>query len=78
MCLAVPGEVLSIRDDDPLMLPARVSFGGAIREVSLAMVPDAKVGEYVLVHAGVAISKLDPSEAARVLDSLEHLGEADD
>lgn len=77
MCLAVPGEVLSIVREDPLMLPARVSFGGTIREVSLAMVPDAKVGDFVLVHAGVAIARLDPAEAARVLDSLETLGECD-
>lgn len=77
MCLAVPGEVLSIGSDDPLMLPARVSFGGTIREVSLAMVPGAKIGDFVLVHAGVAIAKLDPAEAARVLDSLATLGECD-
>jgi hydrogenase expression/formation protein HypC len=75
MCLAVPGEVLSISEGDPLVRLGRVSFAGTVRQVSLAMVPEAKTGDYVLVHAGIAIAMVDAVEAARVLESLEKLEE---
>jgi hydrogenase expression/formation protein HypC len=61
--------------DDPLTRMAKVSFGGAIREVSLAYVPEAGVGDYVVVHVGFAISKVDETEAARV---YQYLREMDD
>ncbi len=73
MCLAVPGQILSVSDDDPLLRPGRVSFGGLVREVSLACVPEAQVGDYVLVHVGFAISRLDPAEAQRVFEALDSL-----
>jgi hydrogenase expression/formation protein HypC len=57
---------------------ARVSFGGAVREVSLAYVPDAAVGEYVIVHVGFALSRLDEAEAERVLAHLREVGELAD
>ena len=67
MCLAIPGEVLSIDDSDPLIRNARVSFSGVVKEVSLAMVPEAAPGTYVLVHAGLAISVIDEDEAEQTL-----------
>jgi hydrogenase expression/formation protein HypC len=75
MCLAVPGKVLSIAGDDPLTRVGRVSFGGIVKEASLACVPEAKVGDYVLVHVGFAISKLDEEEARRVLAYLRDADE---
>ena len=75
MCLAVPGKVLSIAGDDPLTRVGRVSFGGIVKEVSLACVPETKVGDYVLVHVGFAISKLDEEEARRVLAYLRNTDE---
>ena len=73
MCLAVPGHILSIAGDDPLMRTARVSFGGIVKEVNLAYVPDATVGDYVIVHVGFAISRLAVHEAEQVFRYLEQL-----
>jgi len=68
MCLAVPGKIVSVTGvDDPLMRMARVDFGGIIKEVSLAYVPEAGVGDYVIVHVGFALNKLDEQEALKVL-----------
>jgi hydrogenase expression/formation protein HypC len=75
MCLAVPGRLLSIAGDDPLARTGKVSFGGILKEVSLACVPEAKVGDYVIVHAGLAISVLDEAEAARTLEYLQEIEE---
>ena len=77
MCLAVPGLVLSISQDDALLRTARVSFAGAIKQVSLACAPEAAPGDYVLVHAGIAISVLDEAEAARVFAYLCQMEEQD-
>ena len=71
MCLAVPGRILGIRGEDPLWRAGRVDFGGVIKEVSLACVPEAQTGDYVIVHAGVAISRLDEAEAARMVEALQ-------
>ena len=76
MCLAVPGKIESITADDPLMRTAQVRFGGIVKEVSLAFVPEARVGDYVVVHVGFAISKLDEAEANRLFDYVQQLGEA--
>ncbi len=74
MCLAVPGKILSIvEDDDPLKRMAKVSFGGVIKDVSLAYVPDAACGDYVIVHVGFALNKLDEAEALQVLEDLRSL-----
>ena len=75
MCLAVPGKIISIQGDDTLSRTGRVSFGGVVKEVSLAYVPEAQIGDYVIVHVGFALSKVDESEAARVFDYLEQMGE---
>ena len=77
MCLAVPGKILSVRGEDATRTGV-VSFGGADKEASLAFVPEAKVGDYVLVHAGFAISVVDPEEAAQTLEyfrQIDELGE---
>jgi hydrogenase expression/formation protein HypC len=74
MCLAVPGKIVSIEGEDFARM-ARVSFGGVVKEVSLAYVPEANVGDYAIVHVGFAISLLNETEALRTLDYLKQLGE---
>ena len=73
MCLAIPGKVTHIDGDDPLARTGRVSFAGVITEANLSFVPDAGIGDYVLVHAGFAITKLDEAEAARSLGYIAQL-----
>jgi len=73
MCLAVPGRIASIAEAAPLMRVARVDFGGVAREVNLACVPEAQVGDYVLVHVGFALSVLDAAEAERVFAYLREI-----
>jgi hydrogenase expression/formation protein HypC len=75
MCLAVPGKILSTQGDDPIMRTARVSFGGIIKEINLAYVPDAEIDDYVLVHVGFAISKINKEEAKRVFEYLKEMDE---
>jgi hydrogenase expression/formation protein HypC len=79
MCLAIPGKIQSITlmYNDTVKM-ARVSFGGIIKEASLEMVPDAEVGEYVLVHVGVAISRVNEEEAHKVFGYLKEAGELDE
>lgn len=80
MCLGVPGKVIHVAED-PLGMPmGRVNFGGIVKEVCLAYVPDVRVGEYVVVHVGFAISKVDEEEARFTWDylqSMDELGELD-
>lgn len=71
MCLAVPGQVVTIEDDP--MRTASVSFAGVTKSVSLAMVPEAQVGDYVIVHVGFAISRLDEEAARRTLQTYADL-----
>ena len=66
MCLAVPGKVLAVAGEQEFRT-GQVSFGGVIKQVSLAYVPEANVGDYVIVHVGYALQKLDPEEAAKTL-----------
>lgn len=73
MCLAVPGKIISISGDDPLMKSGKVSFGGVIKEVSLAYVPDVQVGDYVIVHVGFALSKVDEEAAEQTLADLQQM-----
>lgn len=72
MCLAVPGKVLEVEERGGNRL-ARVQFGGVIRQAYLDFVPDATVGDYVMVHVGVAISRVDAEEAERTYRLLESL-----
>ena len=73
MCLAVPGRVVSIVGDEPLMRKGRVSFGGVIKEVSLAYVPDVEVDNYVIVHVGFALSILDEEAAQKSLAEFKEM-----
>jgi hydrogenase expression/formation protein HypC len=75
MCLAVPGKILSVTGDEALQRVGRVSFGGIIKEVNLACVPEAEVGDYVIVHDGLAISTVDQEEAERTLEYFREIGE---
>jgi len=75
MCLAIPGRILSMTDDDPIMRTARVDFGGVVKEINLAFTPEANPGDYVLVHVGFAITVIDDVEAAKVFAHLERIGE---
>ena len=70
MCLAVPGQLLSVDGGDALTRQGRVSFAGVIKMASLAYVPEAQPGDFVLVHAGFAITVLDETEARRTLAYL--------
>jgi hydrogenase expression/formation protein HypC len=78
MCLAIPGKVTSIDGDDPLMRSGKVDFGGVLREVSLAYVPEVQVGDYVIVHVGFALSRVDEAEAQQVFEYLREMEELSD
>lgn len=75
MCLGVPGKVLSIEQNPVGMTMGKASFGGVAKEVCLAYVPDVQVGDYVIVHAGFALNKLDEAEAMEVFELLQQMGE---
>lgn len=75
MCLAIPGKLLDVSGEDPLARSGRVSFGGVVKEVSLAYVPEAKAGDYVIVHVGFALSVVDEEEARRTLEYLKEMDE---
>jgi hydrogenase expression/formation protein HypC len=75
MCLAIPGKLTSITGDDPLSRTGKVDFGGILKEINLAYVPEAKVGNYVVVHVGFAISIVDEDEANTVFEYLRKMDE---
>lgn len=74
MCLAVPGKILSIQGED-IARVGRVNFGGIVKEVNLAYVPQAGIGDYVVVHVGFAISVMDEREATQVFEYLKQIGD---
>jgi len=79
MCLAVPGKIVRINEnsdasgDSSLTRTGSVSFGGVVKEVSLAYVPEANVGDYVIVHVGFALSVVDEKEAEQTLQYLQEM-----
>ncbi|HOK09114.1 MAG TPA: HypC/HybG/HupF family hydrogenase formation chaperone [Candidatus Hydrogenedens sp.] len=73
MCLAIPGKIISIDHSDPTLRMAKVQFGGVIKEISLALTPEACEGMYVLVHAGLAINIVDEDEAKMILAEFENV-----
>ncbi|MBO0352029.1 HypC/HybG/HupF family hydrogenase formation chaperone [Phormidium pseudopriestleyi FRX01] len=76
MCLAVPGQIISINEnDEPLLRLGRVSFGGVVKTVNLAYVPEAQVGDYAIVHVGFALSIIDEDEAEETLDYFKQIQE---
>ncbi|RLD66981.1 MAG: HypC/HybG/HupF family hydrogenase formation chaperone [Bacteroidetes bacterium] len=78
MCLAIPGKIIKFTDalDDVFRL-AKVDYGGIQKDVNMAMLPEAKIGDYVMVHVGVAISVVDEEEAAETMKFLRQMGEYD-
>ncbi len=77
MCLGIPGKILEFFDVRGLHM-AKVQFGGIVREACLQYLPEAKIGDYVVVHVGFAISKIDEEEAARTYKLLEEMGQLTD
>lgn len=75
MCLGVPGRIEAMLNTAPLERSGRVSFGGIRREINLSYVPEAGVGDYVIVHVGFAISRVREEEARQIFDELERLAE---
>ncbi len=78
MCLGIPGQIISIEDNELGMTNGKVSFGGIIKDICLAYTPEAQVGDYVIVHVGFSISMIDAEEAEetlRYLRELDHLTE---
>jgi hydrogenase expression/formation protein HypC len=75
MCLAIPGRITSLEDGEGLARRGQVDFGGVGKEVNLAFVPEAKVGDYVLVHVGFALSRVEESEAQTVFAYLRQMDE---
>ena len=73
MCLAIPGKILTITGEDPLERTGRIEFGGILKQASLAYVPEAVVGDYVIVHVGFAISRVDEAEAHQVFAYLKQM-----
>ncbi|HTV61904.1 MAG TPA: HypC/HybG/HupF family hydrogenase formation chaperone [Verrucomicrobiae bacterium] len=78
MCLAVPGKILSVSGQDPLERVARIDYGGIVKDASLACVSEAVVGDYVIVHAGFALTRLDENEARKIFDYLKNMEELGD
>jgi hydrogenase expression/formation protein HypC len=80
MCLAIPGKIESITQDGPddLSRKGRVNFGGIFKEISLAYVPDAQVGQYVIVHVGFALGIVQEDEARQVFEYLKNMGELEE
>ena len=76
MCLGIPGRVIEVADDE--LRPGKVEFGGIVKDVCLAYVPEADVGDYVVVHVGFAISRIDEAAARQVFDYLEQIEELDE
>ena len=75
MCLAVPGKILSIEEADATFRNGRVDFAGIVKQVNLSYVPEARIGDYVVVHVGFALSIIDEAEARQVFDYLREMGE---
>ena len=79
MCLAIPGQIKEITTQlDEVFRVGKISFGGIMKEVNLSMVPEAKIGDYVMVHVGVAISVVDEEDAKKTYDLLQQMGELDE
>ncbi|HNR72147.1 MAG TPA: HypC/HybG/HupF family hydrogenase formation chaperone [Verrucomicrobiota bacterium] len=78
MCLAIPGKITSISGEDPLLRTGKVDFGGILKEVNLAYVPEAVIGDYVIVHVGFALSRVDEAEAKQIFEYLREMQELGD
>ncbi len=76
MCLGIPGKVVEVFREDELLM-GRVDFGGVLKRVCLEHVPNIAVGDYVLIHVGFALTRLDEAEAQRIFELLREAGEAE-
>jgi hydrogenase expression/formation protein HypC len=77
MCLAIPGQIISIDDSNPEMKMAKVRFGEVFRDICIQWLTDVSVGDYILAHVGMALSKVDEEDAKFTLDALHEMGESD-
>ncbi|MEW6234958.1 MAG: HypC/HybG/HupF family hydrogenase formation chaperone [Candidatus Omnitrophota bacterium] len=75
MCLGIPGKIVSVTDGEDIYRMGTIDFSGVRKEISLAYVPEAQVGDYVVVHAGFAISVVDEEEANQVFEYLKEMEE---
>lgn len=75
MCLAIPGKIINISGDDPLTRMGNINFSGIKKEISLAYLPEAKIDDYVIVHAGFAISIIDEEDAKESLKAFQEMGD---
>jgi hydrogenase expression/formation protein HypC len=73
MCLAIPGRILDVTGDDPLLRAGRIDFGGVVKEINLVYTPEARPGDYVLTHVGFAMAVIDEGEAQRIYATLREL-----
>ena len=78
MCLAVPGKIVSIDKSNPELKMAKVTFGGVAKEICIEWLPDVKVGDYVLVHVGFALNKIDEKDAEETLRILREMGDIEE
>jgi hydrogenase expression/formation protein HypC len=75
MCLAVPGKITSLDESNPELKMAKVNFNGVTKDVCVQWLPDAKIGDYVLVHVGFALNKIDEQDAIDTLQMLKDMGD---
>ncbi|MEW5843575.1 MAG: HypC/HybG/HupF family hydrogenase formation chaperone [Bacteroidota bacterium] len=75
MCLAIPGKIISIDNSNPELKMAKVDFAGVMKNVCIEWLPDVQTGEYVLVHVGFALNKIDVEDAEKTLADLRAMGE---
>lgn len=78
MCLAIPGKIERITGEDPLSRMGKVNFGGVVKDACLAYVPEAQVGDYVIVHVGFALSRVDREEAQKIFSYLAEMQELEE
>ena len=78
MCLAVPGKVVSIDESNPELKMAKVNFAGVSKAVCIEWLPDVKIGDYVLVHVGFALNKIDEEDAEETLKILREMGDIEE
>jgi hydrogenase expression/formation protein HypC len=78
MCLAVPGQVVSIDESNPELKMAKVNFSGVSKEVCIQWLPDVNIGDYVLVHVGFALNKIDEKDAQDTLRILREMGDIEE
>jgi len=77
MCLAVPGQIISLDNSDPDLKMAKVKFGGVLKDICVQWIEDVKVGDYIMAHVGTALSKVDEEDARQTINSLYQMGEID-